>query len=236
MTKQIDTIHGTIYFTLEEFMERNGVSQVELADILGKSYNQAGNIKHGKFKALTVEMIAALCKRFNCQPGQLFQYQNPTGSKIKGINELDIVSTIGKIKDMSLDQNIAVSIHVIFYKEDEYILFGSPELDIFSDFKAPSQQTDTKVFQNLVMDELTQIFQTKKSSYSSFDDFIMEMQRLNHWRYNAESNSFQPMPLEFYIENYSIIDGMVNDRPSQIFKTRVLINLDESTIDFRTGR
>jgi DNA-binding Xre family transcriptional regulator len=234
--KQIDTIYGTIYFALEDFMERNGVTQVDLAEILEKSYNQAGNIKHGKFKSLTMEMIAALCKHFNCQPGQLFQYQNPTGSKIKGINELDIVSTIGKIKDMSSDNNIAVSIHVIYYKEDDYILFGSPELDIFSDFRAPSQPTHTKDFQKLVMDELTQIFQIKKGSYSSFDDFIMEMQRLNHWRFNAELNSFEPMPLEFYIKNYSIIERMVNDRPSQIFRTRVMINLDKSTIDFRADK
>ncbi|KKL20439.1 hypothetical protein LCGC14_2455430, partial [marine sediment metagenome] len=155
--KQIDTIYGTIYFTLEDFMERNGVNQIQLADILDKSYNQAGNIKNGKYKALTMEMIAALCKHFNCQPGQLFQYQNPTGKKIKGINELDIVSTIGKIKDMSPDHNIAVSIHVIYYQEEEYILFGSPELDIFSDFQAPSQPIDTKIFQKMVMDELTQI-------------------------------------------------------------------------------
>jgi|GEM_PF-3826368 len=212
--KQIDTIYGTIYFTLEDFMERNGVNQIQLADILDKSYNQAGNIKNGKFKALTMEMIAALCKHFNCQPGQLFQYQNPTGKKIKGINELDIVSTIGKIKDMSPDHNIAVSIHVIYYQEEEYILFGSPELDIFSDFQAPSQPIDTKIFQKMVMDELTQI----------------------HWRFNAELNSFEPMPLEFYLENYSIIERMVNDRPSQIFKTKVMINLDESTVDFKPDK
>lgn len=216
-------------------MERNEVSQVELEGILGKSYQQAGNIKHGKFKSLTIEMLAALCKRFRCQPGELFRYQNPTSSKIKGINELELVTTVDKLKDMSPNHTIAVLIHVIYYQEDDHFLFGSPELDIFSNFQAPSPPLDNGDFKKRVIDELTQIFQSKKSTYSNFDEFIMEMQRLNHWRYNVETNSFEPMPLEYYIENYAIIERMVNERPSQIFKTRVMIKLDESNIDFTSG-
>lgn len=230
MAVKIDTDHGVIYFTLEDYMKRNRIKLGDIAELFNKSYQQAGNIKNGKSNSLTFDMIAAMCDKFNCQPGQLFQYHKVSNDNIKSLNELSIVTSYNKIKKMANNEVISAEIHIIYYQEEDYIIFGSPELDIFSDFELNEEHQ--KDLQQAVVAHFRKIFKKKNSEYKKFDAFIMKMQRHNDWTYSNESKSFIPMPLDYYISNYHVIKKMVENRPSEIIKLRVSINLDVEAIDF----
>ena len=230
MAVKIETDHGVIYFTLEDYMKRNRIKLQEIADLFDKSYQQAGNIKNGKSNSLTFDMIAAMCDKFNCQPGQLFQYHKVSNDKIKSLNELSIVTSYNKIKKMANNEVISAEIHIIYYQEEDYIIFGSPELDIFSDFELKTEHRED--LQQAVIANFRENFKIKNSQYKKFDAFIMNMQRHNHWKYCNETKSFIPMPLSYYLSTFDVLKKMVENRPSEIIKLRVSINLDVEAVDF----
>lgn len=232
MATKISTPSGVIFFYLDDYMKRNNLSVQELADLIDKSYNQALNIKNGRSTSLSFDTIATLCNRFNCQPGQLFEYQNISKYNIKTINEVNVIQPSENIKKMSQNANVEVTIHVIFYQEEDYILYGSPELDFFSELPI-DHNGDFKGYPNeLVLTDFKKKFKIKKQEYKNIDDFMLQMQRLNHWYFDEEFNNFIPMPLDYYKSNYYNIQRMLNKPNFRIFKTKVVIVLHSDEIEF----
>jgi DNA-binding Xre family transcriptional regulator len=231
MATKISTNNGVIFFYLEDYMKRNCLSVQDLADLLGKSYNQAVNIKNGNTNSLSFDVIATLCRRFNCQPGQLLEYQKVSTQNIKSINEVNVVLPTSIIKEMSNNTNVEVSIHILLHEEDGFILYGSPELDLFSEVEIPEQTAEQSITQ-IVLEDFKNKFHVKKDTYRNVDDFLLKMQRLNHWYYDELDNSFVPMSLDYYRSNYFVIKRMLDKPNSKILKTTVIILLNSDEIQF----
>lgn len=66
--------NGTLLFHLKTIMKKRNISQGDLEKALGKSYNQAGNIKNGHFVAISMDSILSICRFLDCQPGDIFTY------------------------------------------------------------------------------------------------------------------------------------------------------------------
>lgn len=49
-------------------------TQKELAERIGISVSNVGNIVNDQFKAIRRDTLESLCRVLNCQPGDLFEY------------------------------------------------------------------------------------------------------------------------------------------------------------------
>lgn len=232
MAVKIITEKGILYSFIDDYVKRNGLTIDELATIIGKSPTQTSNIKNGKITSLSLGVLTSLCEYFNCQPGQLLQYQNVSEDNIKSINEVRLVHSISSIKNKSLNNKIEVELHIIFYREDDAILYGSPEVDLFSDFELIDQDIDEIELRQLVLEDFVRKIKIKKTKYKNIDHFIIEMQKLNHWYFDVELNYFVPMSLDYYRRNYSVIPRMINKPNAKIIKTKIFIQLTGEQIEF----
>ena len=63
-----------IVFNLDKMLVQRKMQSAELAREMGWTVQTISRIKTGKIRALRMESLDALCKFFDCQPGDLLEY------------------------------------------------------------------------------------------------------------------------------------------------------------------
>ena len=64
-----------IIVRLDRMMADRKMSLNELAERVGMTNVNLSNLKNGKMKGVRFETMDSICRVLNCQPGDLFQYQ-----------------------------------------------------------------------------------------------------------------------------------------------------------------
>jgi putative transcriptional regulator len=59
-------------FSIKEIRVKTGYTQTEVANMLGMTLGNYQKYEYGKIRTYPHEMIAKLCKIFECQPNDLF--------------------------------------------------------------------------------------------------------------------------------------------------------------------
>ncbi len=67
-----------IIVNVDVMLARRKMSSGELAEKVGISAGNLSILKTGKAKAIRFSTLDALCKAFDCQPGDLLEYQADT--------------------------------------------------------------------------------------------------------------------------------------------------------------
>lgn len=83
-TEQFETM--AIVIRLDVLLAEKKIKSLELAEILGLTPVAISRMKTGKIKAIRLETMNALCKVFDCQPGDIFEYV--PDEKVDGLFEL----------------------------------------------------------------------------------------------------------------------------------------------------
>jgi putative transcriptional regulator len=72
---------------IDELLQERGKTAYWLANEVGMTHGGFYKVLHNKIKALNLELLAKLCEALECEPGDLFIFENPkpqskrTGSK-----------------------------------------------------------------------------------------------------------------------------------------------------------
>ena len=64
-----------IILNLDKVMKRQGVKLKDLAKEIGLTEANLSNIKTGKISAIRFSTLNGLCKKLNCQPADILEYQ-----------------------------------------------------------------------------------------------------------------------------------------------------------------
>ena len=64
-----------IILNLDKVMKRQGVKLKDLAKEIGLTEANLSNIKTGKISAIRFSTLNELCKKLNCQPADILEYQ-----------------------------------------------------------------------------------------------------------------------------------------------------------------
>lgn len=67
--------------TLDKLLAERKVSSAELARDLGFEVHKVSRIKTGKMRAIKLETLDALCKYFECKPGDILDYVDEEEAK-----------------------------------------------------------------------------------------------------------------------------------------------------------
>ncbi|MBR2283499.1 MAG: helix-turn-helix transcriptional regulator [Ruminococcus sp.] len=67
---------GRIIIRLDRVMADRKISLNELAERVGMTNVNLSNLKTGKMKGIRFETMCAICKALDCQPGDLFEYED----------------------------------------------------------------------------------------------------------------------------------------------------------------
>lgn len=219
------TDKGDLYFFLEDFINKNNLSTEDLMEAIGVRYNQARNIINGNIESIKFETLIKLCELFNCQPGQLFQFNCKTTSNFKSLNQMNNYTTFVDIDKEYID----ATIHIIYYYDKEGILiYGSPELDFFNQKEEIISNTDKTKVINLFLKDFG-IF--KKERFTNVDDFIIRMQQKNHWFIDDKTNNLRPPNLDYYLENFNFLNVAFNKYNLNTIKLNIKIELNKNNID-----
>lgn len=74
-----------IAITLDEVLERRGMSLTELSEAVDITLANLSILKTGKAKAIRFSTLEAICNTLNCQPGDILAFrpdsENETGNK-----------------------------------------------------------------------------------------------------------------------------------------------------------
>lgn len=65
-----------IVITLDVVMAKRKIRSRELAAIVGITQANLSLMKNGKIKGIKLDTIERLCKALDCQPGDLFRYED----------------------------------------------------------------------------------------------------------------------------------------------------------------
>jgi putative transcriptional regulator len=69
-----ETEHG-LEVRLDELLEQRGMTLTELADQVDITVVNLSVLKNGRARAIRFSTLAALCRAFDCQPGDLLTYK-----------------------------------------------------------------------------------------------------------------------------------------------------------------
>ena len=64
-----------IVINIDVMLARRKMSVTELSETLGITMANVSILKNGKAKAVKIETLNKLCKALDCQPGDLFAYE-----------------------------------------------------------------------------------------------------------------------------------------------------------------
>ncbi len=70
-----------IIVNIDVMLAKRKMSVTELSDKLGITMANVSILKNGKAKAVKIETINKLCKVLDCQPGDLFAYEEDEEEK-----------------------------------------------------------------------------------------------------------------------------------------------------------
>lgn len=65
-----------IVITLDVVMAQRKIRSKELASIIAITEANLSLMKNGKIKGIKLDTVDRLCKALDCQPGDLFRYEN----------------------------------------------------------------------------------------------------------------------------------------------------------------
>ncbi len=65
-----------IVITLDVVMAKRKIRSRELAAIVGITQANLSLMKNGKIKGIKLDTVDRLCKALDCQPGDLFRYED----------------------------------------------------------------------------------------------------------------------------------------------------------------
>lgn len=75
MTKWIImTAKGSVRLRVPDLIRERGWTITELKQRSGLAYNTANALANGFYNRIGLDTIAALCNAFDCEPGDLFEY------------------------------------------------------------------------------------------------------------------------------------------------------------------
>ncbi|MEU8607556.1 helix-turn-helix transcriptional regulator [Actinoplanes sp. NPDC048791] len=66
---------------LDALLARKGLTLTELADRVGLTLANLSILKNGRAKAIRFSTLTALCDALDCQPGDLLEVSDRTGSR-----------------------------------------------------------------------------------------------------------------------------------------------------------
>ena len=66
---------GKIIIRLDRMLADRKMNLNELAERIGMSNVNLSNLKTGKMKGIRFETMSAICSALECQPGDLFEYE-----------------------------------------------------------------------------------------------------------------------------------------------------------------
>lgn len=66
----------SIQVTLENVLERRGMTLTELSERVGITLANLSILKTSKARAIRFSTLAALCRELDCQPGDLLAYED----------------------------------------------------------------------------------------------------------------------------------------------------------------
>ncbi|WP_433728512.1 helix-turn-helix domain-containing protein [Actinoplanes sp. CA-051413] len=66
---------------LDALLARKGLTLTELADRVGLTLANLSILKNGRAKAIRFSTLTALCDALDCQPGDLLEVTDRTGSR-----------------------------------------------------------------------------------------------------------------------------------------------------------
>ncbi len=69
-----------IVITLDVVMAKRKIRSRELAAIVGITQANLSLMKNGKIKGIKLDTVDRLCKALDCQPGDLFRYEDEPSS------------------------------------------------------------------------------------------------------------------------------------------------------------
>ena len=72
---------------IADLREQIGITQVELADLIGVTENTIANWEKGRSGLVWIERVNKLCKLFQCTPDQLIEYIPDTEPEESNINK-----------------------------------------------------------------------------------------------------------------------------------------------------
>jgi DNA-binding Xre family transcriptional regulator len=227
MSVEIKTKEGSIHFLLDEYMKRYNMGVGDLADLLNKKYNQALNIKNGNLSSLSFEVLSTICNHFGCQPGQLLNSNILTDNSIVHINRERKLMDANALKDLGENPIIKVDVHLIYALEGDYVIFACPEVEIYGDFIFPKNLNSIEDATTIVIEHFKDAFSKEKQKFLSHSEFLLRMQQRQHWilKETSEVSYFKPMPLTYYIENYYLVNDLINKHKALIIQIPLEIKI-----------
>ena len=66
---------GNIVFNIDVMLAKRKMKMTELAELVGITPANMSILKTGKAKAVRISTLARLCEVLDCQPGDLFSYE-----------------------------------------------------------------------------------------------------------------------------------------------------------------
>ena len=70
-----------IIVNIDVMLAKRKMSVTELSEKLGITMANVSILKNGKAKAVKIETLNKLCKALDCQPGDLFAYEEDQGEE-----------------------------------------------------------------------------------------------------------------------------------------------------------
>lgn len=78
-----------IIVTLDEVLERKGMSLTQLSDAIGLTLANLSILKTGKAKAVRFSTMEAICEVLGCQPGDILTFQPEHNNTGRGCSRPD---------------------------------------------------------------------------------------------------------------------------------------------------
>lgn len=237
MSVEIETPSGNLYFLLDEYMKRYNMSVNDLAELLDKKYNQALNIKNGNINSISFEVLTTICQNFGCEPGALLQMDITSGYNISNINRDRKVIDFSTIEDHSKIERVKVEVHLLFALEDGYIIYASPEVEVYGDFRAPKELENLENATPMVIQHFKDAFAIKKNRFKSSSEFLVRMQQRQHWYFNVKEDKFNPMPLDYYVKNFYAVGELVNKHKALTIQVplEIIFNGSQKTLNIENA-
>lgn len=69
-----------IITNLDVMLAKRKMSSKDLAEAIGITIQNLSNLKTGKVRAIRFSTLASICKVLQCQPGDIFEYQEERGT------------------------------------------------------------------------------------------------------------------------------------------------------------
>lgn len=69
-----------IITNLDVMLAKRKMSSKDLAEAIGITIQNLSNLKTGKVRAIRFSTLASICKVLQCQPGDIFEYQEERDS------------------------------------------------------------------------------------------------------------------------------------------------------------